>query len=126
MWERVDSADAPPVDSHEATTRALKAIYARDNGTELQLAPERAEWLELNVVDLLEDAREQQKVHEAREEEAANKIRAVLGNFEHVRLPSGRILKSKTEPRKARVCECGKEIAKASAPRPIRILKGGK
>ncbi len=74
----------PPADGSEWTKLALKEMYPRDNGLEVILPPEAAEW------DAeLQQAKEQRKLAEAHEEEMANKLKAAIGDATAGVLPDG-------------------------------------
>jgi len=84
FWGYVKSGEMPPIDGSEATARALKTLYPRDNGIAVQLPLEATEWdRELAAVKLTI------KEAEAKKTLLENKIKAAIGEATFGELPGG-------------------------------------
>lgn len=85
FWARVQAKEAPSADGSEATARAIKALHPRDNGQEVALPDEAAQWWAA-----LEAAKEAEKAAKAAKTEAENKLRAAIGDNTFGALSDGR------------------------------------
>jgi len=90
FWEQVATKKAPSVDGSEATARALKALHPKDNGLEVKLPDEAAQWW-----SEIEAAKEEEKAAKARKTEAENKLRAAIGDNTFGALADGRRIVSR-------------------------------
>jgi putative phage-type endonuclease len=111
FWGKVQRKEAPPADGKAATTKALKRLHADDNGETIPLDAAAA-----GLAAELEAAKAKKKEAEGAEEEAGNKLRALLGANTFGSLPDGRIVSLKTQERAAHYVE-------GSKFRALKILK---
>lgn len=111
FWRCVDTRTPPKVDGSIATAKALAALWPGDDGEEVYLPAEAAEWDAALV-----KAKADKKDAEAREREASNKLRAAIQDGAFGVLPSGEKYSLKTQERSAYVCE-------ATSFRVLRRLK---
>lgn len=95
FWACVEGNTWPPVDGSDWTAQALKTLYPRDNGAEVFLPTEAAQW----DAELAE-AKEQKKLAEAHEKEITNRFKAALGEATFGVLPGGSKYSLKTQTRK--------------------------
>ncbi len=105
FWDHVQRRDPPPADNTEATSKALKRLYGNDNGEEILLPPEAAEWDEN-----LKAAKSVIKAATAAKREAENKLKAAIAGATFGRLPDGSLYSWKTSerndpPREAKTIE---------------------
>lgn len=85
FWKLVQSRQMPEVDGTEATSVALKTLYPRDNGSEIELPADAVTWW-----SELAAAKEAEEAAKARKKAAENQIRAALGENTFGRMPDGR------------------------------------
>lgn len=88
FWRRVEAGEPPPVDEHEATTRALYEIHEPDPTLELD-----ADDYSRDLVDRLRAAKATTKAAKATEEALSNELRAALGDACDL-VDSGRVIAS--------------------------------
>lgn len=98
FWHLVETRTPPPVDGSLSTAEVLKKLYPKDSGETVALSGEAAGW-----TDAYEKACEALKAAEERKQEAANKIRAAIGDATFGALPGGGRWSLKTVERKAAV-----------------------
>lgn len=111
FWQRVQRREPPPPAGTEQSARALALLYPQQQGDAIVLGND--------VIDLdneLVHAKEMVKVWEARELEAENKLKAMIGTAPLATLPNGVRYKWVTEPRAGHVVQ-------PSEPRVFRRLK---
>lgn len=94
FWRCVDTRTPPKVDGSIATAKALAALWPGDDGEEVYLPAEAAEWDAALV-----KAKADKKEAEARETAAANQIKAAIGEAAFGILPSGERYSWKTQER---------------------------
>lgn len=91
---RVKRREPPEeVDAKPATTAALKALYADEDGTTVSLTDEA-----LQVADQWESARVKTKDLEGEADELENKLRRLLGDASFAMLPDGSLLSLRVTP----------------------------
>jgi predicted phage-related endonuclease len=108
FWQRVQDGDPPPVDSHPATTLALKKLHPNDNGETVAIGAEACGWDEI----ILNADRAIASWTEKRDE-ARNYLRAAIGAATYATLPDGVTYSLKTSTVK------GFEVK----PRTQRVLR---
>jgi len=113
FWAHVQRKEPPAVDGTEATSKALKRLYGQDNGEEVFLPAEAAEWDED-----LEAAKTAIKAAKALKLEAENKLKAAIADATFGRLPGGVSYSWKTTERNDPPRE-----AKTISIRTLRRLK---
>ena len=85
FWRRYVVADQqPPADTSEATAKALRKIYPKDNGRLIQLTGPATEW----AADF-DDLTAEIKVLDAKREQAKTMLMAALGDAAAGELPDG-------------------------------------
>ncbi len=84
FWELVQSNTPPPVDGSEATSEALKRLYATPNGQTIDLPGDAAGWDRS-----LQRAKANVKRWETVRRETENRIKAAMGEAEVGELPCG-------------------------------------
>lgn len=111
FWKCVERREPPPPDITPSVRDALHRLWPEDSGVEIAMPEDKvglvAEW---------EHAKEAHKATEARKDEMEAQIKAVLQDATWARLPDGRRVQWKTEPRRGHVVE-------PSKPRVLRLVK---
>ena len=85
FWERLQALEAPEVDGHKATAKALAALAPADNGKVIMLPSSFCE-----IDERLEEIHYEKKTLEGEEIELKNQIRHALGAASIGRLSSGK------------------------------------
>jgi predicted phage-related endonuclease len=99
FWWRVQRREPPEVvDGRSATTDALKALYAADDGTSIDLDGEA-----LQIVESWEAACGREKFFKAEAERLENQLRRLIGSHTLANLPDGTWLKAPVTNVKGRV-----------------------
>lgn len=81
FWWHVENRVPPEPDGSDIATEYLARQYPTSNGQEISLPPDAARWIEL-----YEQAAEDEKAAKALKDEAANKLKAMLGEYERGRV----------------------------------------
>lgn len=84
FWGCVERGEAPAVDSHPATERALKALHPRDAGGTIALPPEADDWTQC-----IEDADAAIDASEGIRKTMRNRLREALGESSYGETPNG-------------------------------------
>lgn len=100
FWQMVQKKIPPEVDGSAATAKVLAKLHPADDGSEVLLPAEAADW-----TDEIEAAKEQIKAAEAMKNAAENRIKAALGDATFGLLPNGGLWSWKTQERKGYVVE---------------------
>ena len=96
FWRRVELQDPPPPDASESARRVLAELFPREApGKVIPLPPDAAIWDEQYV-----QASAEERLAKARKDEAANQLRALLGDAERGLLDHGIAWTLKTITRK--------------------------
>jgi putative phage-type endonuclease len=96
-------ADPPPVDDHEATSRAIAALYPRETPGVAESLDDLAE-----VIDEWRHAGFRKRTAETSEREAANAIRAALGHAEEGTVAGDRVVTLRAQTRTTTCKGCGR------------------
>lgn len=94
FWQSVMNKTPPEVDGSAATAKVLARLHPDDDGSEIILPDESANWTRT-----IEDAKAAIKAAEAEQVAAENKLKAALGSATFGMLPDGRIWSWKTQER---------------------------
>lgn len=94
FWDRVKRGRMPQADGADATARALKRLYPRDNGHAVHLDDESASaWNELARL------RKEASANEKRQKELKNALAKSVGEATYGLLPDGRLLTYRRQER---------------------------
>lgn len=100
FWQMVQKQIPPEVDGSAATAKVLAKLHPADDGSEILLPDEAADW-----TDEIEAAKEQIKAAEAMKTAAENRIKAALGDATYGLLRNGARWSWKTQARKSYVVD---------------------
>ncbi len=104
FWESIELQNEPPIDEHESTTKALRVIYAEDNGKSIDLT-ENTEFR--RRLGILKQARLDKKAADAAQEAQLNFLLKEIGSAQDIVLDDQIVA----------TCKAGK------TSRPLRILE---
>lgn len=88
FWRRIVERDPPEPDDSESTDRALRALYSKGSGEEIDL-PDAADEIVAHYLDTKRQADEFAKLKRAYE----TQLRGIMGSASVGRLPSGAVVK---------------------------------
>lgn len=111
FWSYVVNREMPPVDGSAATTAAIKLLWPKDDGSQIDLPGDALEWDAQLVA-----AKAAKKAAEEAEAKYSNLLRAAIADASHGVLPNGVTYSNKLQKR----AEC---IVKASEFRVLRRSK---
>lgn len=77
FWHHVETRTPPPMDGSEASSELLSRLYPKGNKAKIALSEEA-----LPLITQFEEASQEEKAAEERKNEAANKLKAFLGENE--------------------------------------------
>lgn len=100
FWRLVQQQIPPEVDGSAATAKVLAKLHPDDDGSEVLLPTEAADW-----TDEIDAAKEQIKAAEAMKQAAENRIKAAIGNATFGLLPDGSRWSWKSQTRKSYVVD---------------------
>lgn len=116
FWHHVTTGIPPAVDSHRATTEALKRLHPRDSGATIELDQDA-----LVLAKRLEGTKEAVKRLQSYQAGLENAIRAQLGDNTYGVLPNGDGLSLKTTKRAGyTVEECEFRALRAVSPKTMQ------
>jgi putative phage-type endonuclease len=78
FWEMVKSRTAPAIDGSDASSKLLDTLYAKSNKQAVDILSPEA----MSAAEQLKEAREAVKVAEAMKQEAENKIKSMMREYE--------------------------------------------
>jgi len=96
FWDRVENGDPPLADGSFATSRALAKLYPGDNGSEVELPAEAAEW-DSELLLLKQEIKSLEQLKGLLE----NRLKAAIGDATLALIPGGGAYSFKQQTRKA-------------------------